>query len=305
MLNPQRLRVFHEVASRGSLAAAARTLTFSQSAVSQQISALERELSIRLLERTSDGVRLTEPGRALYRHSETILRQVQEAERELEGILAGDGGEVRVGAFPTAAATLVATAISRLRQEHPAITLLLREADPDELLPLLARGDLDLVIDFDYDVLSFNRTDPFERLPLCEEPLLVALPVSHPLAGRRRLRLLDLQHDHWIGGTAYACNDVLREVCTRVGFEPNIVFESNDYATVQGLIAAGVGVALMPALALEHLRSELVVRDVPDVATRRRLVMLRRADSFWSIAAERVAEALRDAAGHDLVPDRI
>ena len=301
MLNPQRLRVFHEVASRGSLAAAARALTFSQSAVSQQMGALERELDTRLLERTSGGVRLTDAGRALFRHSQTILGQLREAELELQNIVAGGAGEVRIGAFPTAAATLVASAIAELHQVKPAVRVVLREADPDELLPHLAAGALDLAFDFDYDLISFDRGQEFHRLPFCEEPLLVAMPTAHPLAGRRQLQLFDLRHEPWIGGTAYACNEILRKVCSSAGFQPSIAFETNDYATVQGLIAAGVGVALVPALALEHFRPELVARKLRDVTARRRTAIVRRASGFHSIAAQHFIEALARAARHSSV----
>jgi len=295
MMSPQRLRVFHEVAARGSLAAAARALSFSQSAVSQQISALERELGTSLLERTRAGVRLTDPGRVLFRHTAKVLGQLREAEREMQAIGAGEAGEVRVGAFATAAATLVASAISELRRVHPGIRILLREGDPDELLPLVASGELDFALDFEYDLISFDRGEGCERLMLCEEPLLLAMPASHPLSRRRRLVASDLRDQGWIGGTAYACNDVLRHAGARAGFEPSIVFESNDYATVQALIAAGVGFALVPALALVNLRSDLVAREVACFTARRRIFVVRRADGFWSAAARRVDKALRDA----------
>jgi len=296
MLNPQRLRVFHEVATRGSLAAAARALSFSQSAVSQQISALERELGTSLLDRTSAGVRLTEPGRALSRHATAVLSQLREAEREMRAIGAGEAGEVRIGAFTTAAATLVASAISELRRVEPGIRISLREGDPDHLLPLVASGELDFALDFEYDLVSFDRGEGCERLLLCEEPLLIAMPASHPLSRRRRLDASDLRDQDWIGGTAYACNDVLRHVGARAGFEPTIVFESNDYATVQALIAAGVGFALLPALALANLRSDLVAREVACFTARRRTFIARRAGGFWSAASRRVDKALRDAA---------
>jgi DNA-binding transcriptional LysR family regulator len=190
VLNPNRLHVFRAVATRGSLAAAARVLALSQSAVSQQIAALEDEVGVTLLERNARGVRLTEAGRFLLPRADRIALELREAELELQALATGDAGVVRIGAFATAAATIITQAIGALRSSSPAIEVDLIEADPKAALPLLTAGELDLALDFDYDVLPDPGARNLARAVICEEPFFVALPGGHrraPAPGRRRL----------------------------------------------------------------------------------------------------------------------
>src|ERR687883_1308548 len=146
MLDVKRLRVLREVAARGSFSAAAEALGYTQSAVSQQIAALEREAGSTLIERNPRGLRLTDAGEALVRHADKILARLAEAEAELEAIAGLRGGRLRVATFPTAGATLVPHAIREFNQRHPQVELTLTDLEPHESVPLLRAGELDLIL---------------------------------------------------------------------------------------------------------------------------------------------------------------
>jgi DNA-binding transcriptional LysR family regulator len=303
MLSAQRLSLYHEVVRRGSLAAAARALSFTQSAVSQQIAALEREAGVPLLERSHRGTRPTAAGRVLARHADRIVAQLREAERDLEAAAVGNAGDVRVAAFPTAAVALVTGTIAELEKREPRIDVTLTEADPDESRSLLRAGDIDLALDFDYDLLPSELGNEFIVSPLLSEHLLVALPANNPYARRRRLRLADLRDEQWIGGD-YGCSDILRAVCAQAGFTPTLVFECNDYAIAQGLIASAVGIALVPELAVANLRSDVVARPLADVRARRRIRALLRADAYRIPAVDCVLALLSEQAANDSFANR-
>src|SRR5690349_6296325 len=149
MLDVRRLRVLREVAVRGSFSAAAESLSFTQSAISQQIAALERETGTTLVQRNARGVRLTEAGEALVRHAEAILARLAEAEAELEAIAGLRGGRLRLAAFESSAATLMPLAIAAFRARHPGVELTMMMGEPDEMMPLLKAGELDLALGYD------------------------------------------------------------------------------------------------------------------------------------------------------------
>jgi DNA-binding transcriptional LysR family regulator len=256
------MRVLREVAQRGSFSAAAEALSFTQSAVSQQIAALEREAGTMLVERSVRGVRLTDAGRALVRHTDAILGRLAEAEAELEAIAGLRGGRVRMAAFESAGATLMPLAIAIFRERHPAVELTLSLAEPDDSLPRLKSGELELALSFDAQGVQSPPDDAIERTYLIDDPLYLALAVGHPLANKRNLRLSDLPAEAWIAGSpGCACNAMLLSACNGAGYEPRIVFESDDYAAIQGFVAAGVGVALIAELALTAVRDDVVIRS--------------------------------------------
>src|SRR5213592_136252 len=219
MLDVRRLRVLREVAARGSFSAAADALHFTQSAVSQQIAALEREAGTTLVERSARGVRLTEGGSALVRHTEVILARLAEAEAELEAIAGLRGGRLRMGSFPTAGATLLPRAISEFSNRHPAVELSLAEAEPHESLPRLKAGELDLIL-VDDSALA-RDDDDVELTHLLDDPLYLVLPPDHALVSRRRIRFEDLATEPWIHGTQIcACTRQIQNACASAGFEP-------------------------------------------------------------------------------------
>ena len=189
MLDVRRMRVLREVAVQGSFSAAAEALSFTQSAVSQQIAALERETGTVLVQRSARGVRLTEAGEALVRHADAVLCRLAEAEAELEAIAGLRGGRLRMAAFESAGATLMPLAIADFRAKHPAIELSMTLGEPELTEPQLKSGELDLVLGFGS---RFTQEDAVERHFLLEDPMLLVLPRDHPLVGKRNLRLRDL-----------------------------------------------------------------------------------------------------------------
>src|SRR5436190_12787214 len=228
MLAVRRMRVLREVAVQGSFSAAAEALSFTQSAVSQQIAALEREAGTMLVQRNARGVRLTEAGEALVRHAEAILARLGEAEAELEAIAGLRGGRLRMAAFESAAASLMPLAIAAFRSAHPGIELSLVLAEPEDSAPLLKSGELDLALGFDSRIRGV--VDGIARHHLLSDPLFLVLPADHPLARKRHLRLADLADDPWIAGTSNCeCNRQINRACAIAGFEPRIAFETDDY----------------------------------------------------------------------------
>jgi len=262
MLSVARLRVLKEVAYRGSLSEAADALSYTQSAVSQQIATLEAETKLALLERHPRGVSLTAAGQALVGHAEGILAQLEAAEVALSAIAGLRGGRLRMASFPTAGATLMPLAIATFRSSYPDVELSLAEGEPEEIAPRLRAGELDLALLFEFEgetIVGGQMT----RAELLEDPMFLALPAEHRLAKRKRLRLDELKDEAWVqtSSSSPCARHVVRS-CHAAGFEPNVAFESDDYQTVQGLVAAGVGVALIPRMALSTVREDIVTREL-------------------------------------------
>jgi DNA-binding transcriptional LysR family regulator len=272
MLDVRRLRVLSEVVSQGSFSAAADLLHLSQSAVSQQVATLEREVGMPLLERTSDGPRLTEAGEKLIGHATAVIARLEEAERELAAIAGLEGGRVRMVSFPTASATLVTHAVSTFRERFPNVELQLAEGEPEESLPALRRGDFDLAIAYDFRLQDDDFGRDLERHLILEEELRVALPPGHPLAARASVPLAELSGEDWLSGASRgSCRAHVFRACELAGFEPRISFESDDYQVLQGLVAAGMGVTLLPELALAAKHPGVEVRPIADVSPVRRV----------------------------------
>jgi DNA-binding transcriptional LysR family regulator len=263
MLDVRRMRVLREVAARGSFSAAAESLAYTQSAVSQQIAALEREAGTRLVDRSARGVRLTDAGRVLVEHADAILARLADAEAELEAIAGLRGGRLRLASFPSAGATIMPEAIARFRERHPAVELTLEPAEPEPSIVKLRAGEVDVVLDI---TPGFRPPggDGIERLHLLDDPMYVALPTGHALARKRTLKLEELADESWILGTTGSCPDVsifLRS-CQLAGFEPRVTFNSDDYFAIQGFVAAGMGASFIPDLALISVRDDIVVRSL-------------------------------------------
>lgn len=303
MLNVARLRVLVEVARCGSFSAAAESLSYTQSAISQQIAALETETGMTLLQRLPRGVQLTGAGRTLVEHTEGILARVHAAEEELSAIAGLRGGELRMASFPTAGATLMPVAIARFRESYPEVRLTLAEGEPEEIAPRLHAGELDLALLFEFsgpeealgateerqrpsgdpgrdgtESESAEDREPGielleKRVALLDDPMYLALPREHRLSRRRALRLEDLREQAWVQTSESSpCARHVVRCCRAAGFEPQVAFESDDYQTVQGLVAAGVGVALIPELALSTVREDVIVRALSPHPPGRRVI---------------------------------
>ncbi len=297
MLNVQRLQVLREVAHRGSFSTAADSLSYTQSAVSQAVARLEAETGVTLLERDRGGVRPTASGAALLEHADAILARIEAAEDDLAAIAGVRGGRLRMASFPTAGATLMPLAIATFSAAHPDVALSLAEGEPEEIAPRLRAGELDLALLFEFRGVSEKLGARLRRINLLEDPMYLALPNGHRLADAPRVRLADLSGENWVQTSAESpCARHVVRSCHAAGFEPAVSFESDDYQTVQGLVAAGVGVALIPELALSSVRDDVFIRALhPKGPVRRVVAATARADGA-SAAAERMLEVLQEVA---------
>ncbi len=295
MLDVRRMRVLREVAIKGSFSAAAESLSFTQSAVSQQIAALEREAGTTLVQRSARGVRLTEAGEAVVRHAEAIMARLAEADAELEAIAGLRGGRLRTAAFESAGATLMPLAIAAFRQKHPAVELSMSMSEPEDCVPLLRSGELDLAIVFESAVKQAD--DGIHRVHLIEDPMYLVLPRDHPLANRRRVRLADLAGEAWIGGQPDCeCSRLISRACATAGYDPRFAFETDDYTAMQGFVAAGVGVSLIAELGLTTVRDDIVVRDLGRDTPVRQIYAATLEEGYRSPATQAMLEILRDVA---------
>jgi DNA-binding transcriptional LysR family regulator len=297
MLNVQRLRVLREVAARGSFSAAADSLSYTQSAVSQAVATLEAETGAKLIERDRKGVRPTPAGATLVAHADAILSRIEAAEAELNSILGLHGGLLRMASFPTAGNTLMPLAIARFRTAHPEVELTLAEGEPEEIAPRLRAGEFDFVLLYEFEGIGERLSAGIRRFELLDDPMHLALPRDHPLAGRKRLRLEDLEEESFIqtSDTSPCARHVVRS-CHAAGFEPSVSFESDDYQTVQGLVAAGVGVALIPALALSTVREDIAVRSLDPNGPVRKVLAATPRGAPVTAAVATMLDVLRDAA---------
>lgn len=259
MLDVTRLRVLLAVARHGSVTAAAEALHYAQPSVSHHLARLEAETGARLVQRVGRGVRLTPAGRLLAERAEEILGRLDAAEEELASLSGLTAGRVRLAAFPSALGSFVPVAAARFATAHPEVALSLVEAEPPEALRLLKAGDVDLAVVFDYDLdapaPALTPTDGVRLTPLFDEPL-------HLVTGPADTRdLADLAGARWIAGCE-RCRSSLVRRCAAAGFTPSIAFTTDDYVAVQALVAAGLGVTILPDLALRAHRSA-GVRTVP------------------------------------------
>jgi DNA-binding transcriptional LysR family regulator len=295
MLDPKRLRLLVAVADHGSVSQAALALSYSGSSVSEQIAALEREAGTTLLERGARGVTLTEPGRILVEHGRRVLDQLRAAEEDLRATTNLERGLVRLGFFATAGALLVPAAVTELRRRHPAIEVQLVEADPREAMTMLNNRALDLTLVYRYPFEELDVVAGVELTTLLDDEVVLMLTHDHPLARRRRILLADLVgHDIIQGVAAGTPNAAIPQACRIAGFEPQITFSTSDHTTVQGLAAAGVGVAFTSQLSLPAVRSDLTVRRLQHSALRRRVFVAARPRTGPAVPA--MTAAIVDAA---------
>jgi len=296
MFDSTRLRVFREVVERGSFSAAAEALSFTQPAVSRQIATLEREAGTQLLQRMPRGIRLTEAGRILLGHAEAILGRMVAAQTQIDALARLEAGRLRIGSFSTANATVVPRAIAAFSRAHPQVELSLTEGVSSSLIPRLRAGELD--VGLVTDPAEFELDD-LDVVDLVEDPMLVALPLGHRLAHKPRLRLRDLREDTWIESEKPDCGRPLFRACAIAGFEPRIRFGAEQWLGKQGLVAAGVGVTLIPGLAVAGVREDIVLRSLADAPTRRVVALL--PEGYRAPAAEPFVDVLRAEADEHCV----
>jgi DNA-binding transcriptional LysR family regulator len=305
MFELRHLRVLSEVARLGSFSAAAEALAYTQPAVSQQMAALERRAGIPLLDRTTRGVRLTEAGEVLLRHAEAILAEQTLAERELEALAGLRGGRVRMASFPTAGAALVPATVSLFIARHPEVELSVLEAEPEAAVPMLRAGELEVAL-----VAERKHPDGFGELyegidlhHLLDEPMCALLPREHRLARRRRLRLADLTEEVWIEFGRSPPGPRGR-IYLAPGREPRVGLRSDDFNVVQGMVAAGAGIAVVPELALANLRRDVAVRALGNSAPVRTVAAATLAGVHRTPATVAVLELLAEVSEQHLAAHR-
>ena len=271
MLDLKRLRVLRSVAEQGSFSAAADDLYVSQSAVSQQIANLEAEVGEPLVLRLRSGPVLTDAGQLLVGHAESAMARLEQAERELASLSGLEAGELRLVSFASASATIVTDAIGRFREAHPGIRLSLTEAEPEDALPALRRGRYDVAVLYDFELYPFDHDDDIAMRSVIDERMHLALPPDHRLAGCGALDIAELSEESWLcGSSETSCRQLTLRSCERAGFVPDIAYESNDYTVMQALVSAGMGVTLVPDLALRLPSPDIaLVEVIPDPPVRR------------------------------------
>ncbi len=298
MLNVTRLKMLREVAARKTIAAAAEALFMTPSAVSQQMAVLEREAGVPLLERSGRGVRLTDAGEALVVNTEKVLAALEHAEADLAAASQGIVGSVRVSAFPTAARTLLVPALIDLRQNHPNLRVSMIDLEPEESIPALKARELDVVVTYEWDLLPTLEDSGIEREELFVEHVYLALPHAHPLAVRGGdVAIAELANEQWIvGRDSTSMLDLVTAAGRRSGFEPKTDFHSMDFEVILAAVAAGLGVALVPPLALVGDLSGVAVRDLVDLDLNRSVWAAIRRGSGSHPGIATVLSALRTAA---------
>ncbi|MEV7318903.1 LysR substrate-binding domain-containing protein [Streptomyces sp. NPDC093970] len=280
MIEARHLRVLRAVATTGSFSAAGRELGCTQPAVSQQMKALETSVGTPLLVRNGREMRLTQAGEALVRHASGILAGLTAAEEEVAAIAGLRAGRVRLVSFPSGSSTLVPTALAALRAAHPGTRVSLEEAEPPNSVELLRAGDCDIALAFRYEgAAGAEEWDDLVVRPLLTDRLIGLLPERHRLARAESVALGDLAGEPWIAGCP-RCRGQLVQACESAGFTPRIDFATDDYPAVIGLVGAGLGVAMLPRLAIESVRPkgartvalepavvrEIVALTLPDLA---------------------------------------
>lgn len=296
MLDVRRMQVLRAVITSGSVTAAAAHLGYTPSAISQQVSALEKETGTVLLERVGRGVAPTAAGLLLTRYADVISRHLAEAETALADLRAGRAGRLSLRYFASVGPTLLAPALARVRREHPGVAIDPRLADPDDALAEVARGDADLAV-------VVRRPDEARHpgirvVHLGDDAYRAVLPSGHPLAAGRVIDLADLAGEPWVGSEPPGpCLTPIVDACAAAGFSPDFVTTSEDYATAQGFVAAGLGVSLIPRLGLSARHPGVAVRRVRRPEPVRAIHAVVRASALDQPALRTLVEALRVSAG--------
>ena len=298
MLNTTRLRILREIAARGSISGAAEALWLTPSAVSQQMSTLERELGVELLQRTPRSVCLTDAGKRLVAHAETILADCEAAVADLEAHHGLVSGVVRVSAFSTAAHAFLLPALAMLRERSPGLAVHATDLEPHESMPALKSGQLDLVVSHEYNLLPPYSDPGVDRFDIITERMLLALPARHPLANAPITRLSDFADERWIvGREATFCRDAVIRAAHLAGFDPTVDLQFNDYRMIADAVRRGLGVALIPRIADVHGIPGLSLRALEEPRLERTIFAAVRKGSAESPGLAAVLSALREASG--------
>ncbi|MFD8423287.1 LysR family transcriptional regulator [Streptomyces sp. NPDC059466] len=295
MLNLERLRTLDALARHGSVSGAAEGLHVTTSAVSQQMSKLEREVGQQLLAKNGRGVRLTDAGRLLADHAARILSQVELAQSDLEAQRGQVVGELRLSAFPTAARGLFPTALAALRADHPGLRVRSCELEPEAGVAGVVRGDLDLAVVLDWYNKPMPLPDGLVKAAILDDPADVAMPVGHRLADRAEVDLAEFAEDDWITwGEGEFCHEWLMFTLRSKGVEPHVGHRAAETHTQLSMVAAGLGVCIAPVLGRRPMAEGVVTVPLRQ-RVQRHVYVVWRADADRRPSIRAAVEALRAA----------
>ncbi len=289
------LRVLREVAARGSFTAAAESLGYTQSAVSRQVAALESAAGTALFERAARGVRLTDAGETLLQRAGTVLDQLDAAQQELAGMVDPGTGRLRVGAFPTAVAALVPRAIAEFRRRQPGVRTSLREGGTPSQLKRLFSGSVDVAVIGFLPGGHVTRDRRISLEHLIDDPLLLAVGPEHPLARRRTVDLDSLAGESWIAASADA-SDAMIGAWQWADWQPQVDLIAREWTAKLGLVAAGLGVTLVPGLAAAAVRPDVALVRIRSERASRQVLVATRSGRERSASATLFSELLQDSA---------
>jgi len=300
MLDLRRLRLLRELNERGTIAAVADALQYTPSAVSQQLAILEREAGVPLLERAGRGVRLTDPALVLVGHAEALLERAEVAEADLAAAAGTVAGRARIAGFQSVTIHLALPALQALARDAPRLRCEFLEAEPEEGLPMLALGDLDLVLADEWQHQPRRLPDGVERHDLLTDPVHVILPARHRLARRDRdaVPLVELAEEPWVTGeTALGWDEMTNRTCRELGgFHPDIRHRANDATIIVALVTRGLGVALLPELPLRSHGRGIAVRRIAEGPVTREIFAATRGADAARPSTRALLTAVRNAA---------
>ncbi len=292
----RKLVILRTLRERGTVTATAEALSLTPSAVSQQLTNLAKQLGVPLLEAQGRRVRLTGAAHLVLRHAEAVFEQLERADAELAAYTQGEAGEVRVGAFSTAVPALVVPAVRALRTSSPGVSVQVREAEAGEAYELLGAGEVDLALSLAARAAPDGADARFTRVSLLADPLDVALPREHALAGADEVRLADLAREPWIFGGSGPWSDITRVACEAAGFTPRQGHSASGWTAILAMVGAGMGVALVPRMAAAARGGGVVMRALDEDRPRRHVVAAVRRGGEGAPAVARVLDALRTEA---------
>ena len=298
MLDVRRLQTFNAVIDAGSVTGAAAHLGFTPSSVSQQVSALERETGVQLFEKFGRGIRPTEAGLLLAEHATLVLRSVEEAETAIADLRAGRTGRVTMMSFNSAANTLIPPMVARLRDTRPGLIVKTTVGEIDMAYDMLRTHEIELAVVLEHFGKGDEPDDEFVHVHLLDDPYRAMLPLDHPLADARSVDLSELADDDWVaavGGNGFAVDDTT-DICRAFGFEPRFVAHAVEFPAAQAYVAAGIGVGLVPELALATRRPDVAVRRLRREPEPRHIWMVSRPAVMATPSVAATVEALRRAA---------
>ncbi|WP_409237393.1 LysR family transcriptional regulator [Streptomyces sp. PA5.6] len=289
MLDLARLRALHAVSVHGTVGAAATALGYTPSAVSQQIAKLERETRTTLLERRGRGVALTEEALHLADTAQQLLAIVERAETELEERRGVPAGRLTIAAFASAARGLMPSVLADLARRHPALDPRMTEIDPHLSIDLVAKGAVDMAVVHDWDIAPIPTPPGVEQAVIGDDFCDLVVPHDHRLAGRTAVRREELKSERWITQPpGLVCHEWLVRTLREAGCEPDIAHQAEENPTLVALVAAGLGVALIPRLGRGPIPSGAVTVPLAPVPVRRLYALWRTGASRRPAIAETV-----------------